>query len=99
MLGSVFLKDRYSVYDFDNFKMALAPVFDFDAVTNDSDSASGEGGDSPNGSPQDGSQKTQPEGGAFIEISLTSAIVFGASLIMTLFVVYMIYKCMKRRKT
>ena len=31
MLGSAFLKDRYSVYDLDNFKMALGPVFDFDA--------------------------------------------------------------------
>ena len=31
MLGSVFLKDRYSIYDLEQFKMALGPVFDFDA--------------------------------------------------------------------
>ena len=31
VLGSAFLKDHYSVYDMDNFKMAIGPVFDFDA--------------------------------------------------------------------
>lgn len=30
-LGAAFLKDHYSVYDLENFKMALGPVFDFDA--------------------------------------------------------------------
>ena len=36
-LGSVFLKDRYSVYDMDNFKMAIGPVFDFDAPVSSND--------------------------------------------------------------
>ncbi len=87
MLGSVFLKDFYSIYDLDNYRMGIAPVYDFDkAASNEVDDTDAEiGGDA-----EDSGSTAQ-----FLHDNMRNGLIFAG--IFLSFVVLACYICKRRR--
>ena len=92
MLGSVFLKDFYSIYDLDNYRVGLAPVYDFDAPasSNEVDKGDGEIGGTGDDTADGDSSAT-----SFLHDNLRNGLIFAGFFFG--FIVLACYICKRRR--
>ena len=95
MLGSVFLKDYYSIYDLDNYRIGLAPVYDFDAPAESNEVDQGDGEIEEIDDIGDDEADGDSSAASFVHDNLRNGLIFGGFFLG--FIVLACYVCKRRR--
>ena len=105
--GAVLLKNYYSVFDMDNYKMALGKVFDFDAPPPsnepDTDPAADNNGDANGGVDVDDGGKKKEKDGSVVDpdaedtwLDIENGIIFG--VVGLVFIIMACWVCKRRNE-